>query len=713
MLTIQRQIWNKPSKFESQETEHLLLLELSKSSNENSSDNLYQLELYPFNPQYCSQRGEIAEVVLAYPELKKLQINEDNQVIVKKQKIGSKLVLIIKVNVFQRDVLRDKNNGEKEVIAIDIKNEKGNSQIQEVFKIHYTSLENKAQIYHPEVEQELAQYYLTSTVEDNNIIEDNLESRKLESINESLEVLDLEEPIDFLTLKLEELIYAQNNWSYVDIDYIDKKRALDLKILDLSNSTLTNEDLQGVEQFPNITTLIVGRNSITKLEFINNYKKLQHLTIIGKEVFNYICSYQPLILLSQFKELREIILIDNNLSDLKFVKEANLQHLNKLILDDNQITDLQPLSQLTALEYLSVANNKIQSIDCLKKLSNLKNLILRNNQIGNIKSYWRQFNKLIELDLKNNKITDLRPFTVMKSLKKLNISSNPIQTIRPLQGLFLNLEELEVCKVNLTSKISEKLENLQIQQLETVTVNNKGEEIARNQFSVFFREIVIAGSIKLSLVVIPKGEYMMGEEDEQKLVKVEEFWMSQYQITQEQWKAVANLEKIETELNGSPSNWKGKKLPVEQVTWPDTQEFCRRLSKKTGEQFRLPTEEEWEYACRAGTTTPFYFGETITFELANFDGRKTHANEPKGAYRERTTDVGIFPPNAFGLYDMHGNVNEWCNDNFDGDKDKKVIRGGYYQDSPSSCRSAFRSSSRSYGAGTGFRIVIVPPKTLQ
>ncbi|MCH2048763.1 MAG: SUMF1/EgtB/PvdO family nonheme iron enzyme [Trichodesmium sp. ALOHA_ZT_67] len=713
MLTIQRQIWNKPSKFESQETEHLLLLELSKSSNENSSDNLYQLELYPFNPQYCSQRGEIAEVVLAYPELKKLQINEDNQVIVKKQKIGSKLVLIIKVNVFQRDVLRDKNNGEKEVIAIDIKNEKGNSQIQEVFKIHYTSLENKAQIYHPEVEQELAQYYLTSTVEDNNIIEDNLESRKLESINESLEVLDLEEPIDFLTLKLEELIYAQNNWSYVDIDYIDKKRALDLKILDLSNSTLTNEDLQGVEQFPNITTLIVGRNSITKLEFINNYKKLQHLTIIGKEVFNYICSYQPLILLSQFKELREIILIDNNLSDLKFVKEANLQHLNKLILDDNQITDLQPLSQLTALEYLSVANNKIQSIDCLKKLSNLKNLILRNNQIGNIKSYWRQFNKLIELDLKNNKITDLRPFTVMKSLKKLNISSNPIQTIRPLQGLFLNLEELEVCKVNLTSKISEKLENLQIQQLETVTVNNKGEEIARNQFSVFFREIVIAGSIKLSLVPIPKGEYMMGEGYGQKLVKVEEFWMSQYQITQEQWDAVANLEKIGTELDGSPSNWKGKKLPVEKVTWSEAQEFCRRLSKKTGEQFRLPTKEEWEYACRAGTTTPFYFGETITSELANFNGRETHANEPQGAYRERTTDVGIFPPNAFGLYDMHGNVSEWCNDNFDGDKDIKVIRGGYYQDSPSSCRSAFRSSSRSYGAGTGFRIVIVPPKTLQ
>ncbi|ABG51782.1 protein of unknown function DUF323 [Trichodesmium erythraeum IMS101] len=692
------------------------MLELSKSSNENSSDNLYQLELYPFNPQYCSQRGEIAEVVLAYPELKKLQINEDNQVIVKKQKIGSKLVLIIKVNVFQRDVLRDKNNGEKEVIAIDIKNEKGNSQIQEVFKIHYTSLENKAQIYHPEVEQELAQYYLTSTAEDNNIIEDNLEWRKLESINESLEVLDLEEPIDFLTLKLEELIYAQNNWSYVDIDYIDKKRALDLKILDLSNSTLTNEDLQGVEQFPNITTLIVGRNSITKLEFINNYKKLQHLTIIGKEVFNYICSYQPLTLLSQFKELREITLIDNNLSDLKFVKQANLQHLNKLILDDNQITDLQPLSQLTALEYLSVANNKIQSIDCLKKLSNLKNLILRNNQIGNIKSYWRQFNKLIELDLKNNKITDLRPFTVMKSLKKLNISSNPIQTIIPLQGLFLSLEELWWYNINLMINISKKPEKLlPIQQLETVTVNAQGKEIARNQFSVFVREIVIAGSIKLSLVPIPKGEYMMGEGYGQKLVKVEEFWMSQYQITQEQWDAVANLEKIGTELDGSPSNWKGKKLPVEKVTWSEAQEFCRRLSKKTGEQFRLPTKEEWEYACRAGTTTPFYFGETITSELANFNGRETHANEPQGAYRERTTDVGIFPPNAFGLYDMHGNVNEWCNDNFDGDKDRKVIRGGYCQAAPSSCRSAARSSYISYQSSysIGFRVVIVPPKTLQ
>ena len=100
---------------------------------------------------------------------------------------------------------------------------------------------------------------------------------------------------------------------------------------------------------------------------------------------------------------------------------------------------------------------------------------------------------------------------------------------------------------------------------------------------------------------------------------------------------------------------------------------------------------------------------------ANFDGRQTHANEPKGAYRERTTDVGIFPPNAFGLYDMHGNVNEWCNDNFDGDKDKKVIRGGYWRTVPSSCRSASRSYQTYHSASPylGFRIVIVPPKTLQ
>ena len=105
--------------------------------------------------------------------------------------------------------------------------------------------------------------------------------------------------------------------------------------------------------------------------------------------------------------------------------------------------------------------------------------------------------------------------------------------------------------------------------------------------------------------------------------------------------------------------------PVEEVNWYEAVEFCKRLSKLTGRNYRLPSEAEWEYACRAGTTTPFYFGETITTELVNYRtglvnyrGNYTYGNAPKGEYREQTTLVGQFPANAFGLYDMHGNVLE-------------------------------------------------------
>jgi formylglycine-generating enzyme required for sulfatase activity len=93
---------------------------------------------------------------------------------------------------------------------------------------------------------------------------------------------------------------------------------------------------------------------------------------------------------------------------------------------------------------------------------------------------------------------------------------------------------------------------------------------------------------------------------------------------------------------------------VENVSWYNTIEFCERLSRKTGRLYRLPSEAEWEYACRAGTKTPFHFGETISTELANYNGNYTYASGSQGIYREQTTEVGSFPANAFGLYDMHG-----------------------------------------------------------
>jgi formylglycine-generating enzyme required for sulfatase activity len=205
-------------------------------------------------------------------------------------------------------------------------------------------------------------------------------------------------------------------------------------------------------------------------------------------------------------------------------------------------------------------------------------------------------------------------------------------------------------------------------------------------------------------------------EGPQHQVKIPPFLMGKYPVTQAQWKAVAALPKVERNLKADPANFKGDNRPVELVSWDDTVEFCQRISKHTGRKYRLPSEAEWEYACRAGTTTPFHFGSTITTDVANYRGTdweykgKTYPGSygqgPKGAYRQQTTDVGRFSANAFGLYDMHGNVWEWCLDHWhntydgapidgsawlsSGESNLRLLRGGSWCRLPSYCRSAGR-----------------------
>ncbi|MEL6440090.1 MAG: SUMF1/EgtB/PvdO family nonheme iron enzyme [Cyanobacteria bacterium J06621_8] len=198
---------------------------------------------------------------------------------------------------------------------------------------------------------------------------------------------------------------------------------------------------------------------------------------------------------------------------------------------------------------------------------------------------------------------------------------------------------------------------------ETVTLNDKGEEISRDNYQTqFFKEDLGSGVI-LEMVSIPAGEFLIGSpssekyreanESPQHKVTVPAFFMGRFAVTQAQYQAV---------ISSNPANFQGDNLPVERVSWNEAMNFCQKLSTKTGRNYRLPSEAEWEYACRAGTTTPFYFGTTLTTNLANYDGNYIYQSEPKGKYREKTTEVGSFPPNAFGLYDMHGNVWEWCLD---------------------------------------------------
>lgn len=247
--------------------------------------------------------------------------------------------------------------------------------------------------------------------------------------------------------------------------------------------------------------------------------------------------------------------------------------------------------------------------------------------------------------------------------------------------------------------------------------------------------------VKLTLMSIPAGEFTMGasakepesrrHERPQHVVKISPFLMGRYPVTQAQWRVVAGYPRSTQvcDLDPDPSYFKGDNRPVEHVNWEDAQEFCRRLSARTGKQYRLPSEAQWEYTCRAGTTTPFYLGETLTPELANYRGTATYNNCPQGKNRQQTTEVGMFPENDWGLHDMLGNVWEWCSDNWhksyegapsegsawvdrDRTKTNGVLRGGSWYSYPKNCRSAVRvNAARGIRYSiVGFRVCCMPSR---
>ncbi|MEO1352271.1 MAG: formylglycine-generating enzyme family protein [Cyanobacteria bacterium J06635_15] len=253
---------------------------------------------------------------------------------------------------------------------------------------------------------------------------------------------------------------------------------------------------------------------------------------------------------------------------------------------------------------------------------------------------------------------------------------------------------------------------------------------------------LLGESLPLRMMQIPSGTFTMGSpEDElertdwegpQHVVTVSSFFMGKYPVTQAQWRFVADLEQVKRELKPEPSRFKGDNSPVEQVNWYEAVEFCDRLSRHTGRGYRLPTEAEWEYACRAGTSTPFHFGETITTDLANYNGTGNqygaYGRGPKGEYRQETTPVDYFDvANTWGLCDMHGNVYEWCLDHWHGSYEdaprdgrawiiddkvaSRVLRGGSWSYNPRYCRSASRNLINPAGRNNyiGFRVVCAAP----
>ena len=234
----------------------------------------------------------------------------------------------------------------------------------------------------------------------------------------------------------------------------------------------------------------------------------------------------------------------------------------------------------------------------------------------------------------------------------------------------------------------------------------------------------LGGGVKMKLVLIPAGRFLMGSpeteagrssnEGPQREVTISKaFYMGATEVTQEQYEAVTG---------SNPSDFKGKTNPVEQVFWYDAVKFCQALSTKTGRKARLPTEAEWEYACRAGTATPFHTGTFLGTDRANYEADYALPGARKANYRAKAIPVGSFNANAWGLCDMHGNVCEWCGDwyvdSYANAKNqdpqgpatgaRRVVRGGSWGSNPWGCRSAGRNRYNPHGRINhfGFRVVL-------
>jgi formylglycine-generating enzyme required for sulfatase activity len=250
------------------------------------------------------------------------------------------------------------------------------------------------------------------------------------------------------------------------------------------------------------------------------------------------------------------------------------------------------------------------------------------------------------------------------------------------------------------------------------------EETARTLGIPAEKVLDLGNGVTMKLMLIPAGEFVMGspegeaergsDEGPQHRVRITKpFYMGATEVTQAQWQSA---------MGRNPSSFQGSTNPVEQVMWDDCEEFCRRA----GHGLRLPTEAEWECACRAGTSTPFNTGETISTGQANYDGLCIYGAGPEGVYRLKTVPAGSFAPNGWGLYDMHGNVLEWCADwyaeGYYGQSptedpqgpsggQARVLRGGSWLNKPGYCRSACRycPGSTLWDYNIGFRVVAPAP----
>jgi sulfatase-modifying factor enzyme 1/NACHT domain-containing protein len=315
-------------------------------------------------------------------------------------------------------------------------------------------------------------------------------------------------------------------------------------------------------------------------------------------------------------------------------------------------------------------------------------------------------------------VRDISNLSQFKNLKKLSLRCcDKIKSLEPLKDL-KNLQDLDIgyCNPDLDLSPIKELPNLKYLDLQGRKTSKEDINLIKSGIKKVEGEdfIETLSGVWMRMVWIESGEFMMGSPEDEKdregpvhKVELDGFWISATQVTQEQYKLV---------MGNNPSDFKGKNNPVERVSWEDAKKFCRKLSERTGKEYTLPTEAQWEYSCRAGSKTRFCFGddESKLVDYAWYGNHPGSESHPVGEKR----------PNDWGLFDMHGNVWEWCEDWFDEnyyanspvknpENQKKaswrVNRGGSWIGSAGRCRSAFRDCYEPGGrdGDLGFRVAIV------
>lgn len=373
-------------------------------------------------------------------------------------------------------------------------------------------------------------------------------------------------------------------------------------------------------------------------------------------------------------------------------------------------------------------------------------------QVVIVPSWFRTDNSAARLKTRTKKGSQKRALRdIDKAIQSSAHDSDRLQSLSfAIKAPYLSGESMkrETKRISLPVRLSKTAFNV-------ISADAHGRILeSRLETSRYYSE-ELPGEIYLEMVELPGGIFVMGSEGNklesiknnnvqavnrdirvelpdrlanempQHTVNVQAIFMGRNEITQSQWRAVAGLPRVRMDLMSDPSHFKGGARPVENISWEEAMEFCDRLSQLTGRHYRLPTESEWEYACRAGTVSPFSFGESITPDWANYNGRQSFGASPKGKNRNQTLPAGSLGiANAFGLFDMHGNVREWCLDTWsedygssmrqipiyenDGLPYLRILRGGSWDSSAGECRSGSRLAKPSIlrANNIGFRVVV-------